>query len=459
MPPSLRPRAVQRNQEGFTLLELMVSLAAGLIVSMAVMAVATTVNRNVHQDYRASDRDMALEDAMLRLRSDVQRAAFMSTSNIQLQPTDWAMAGGAGPSLSVMNRLAGIYLNPEAGFAGATAPALLTTVNGIPKPDLLEMGGNFTSVDDFFVESFDVLTGKVVLSKDSPAIKRLFNQVLGDVQKIRILRSLFQPGRPESGTSAALYMARLHYLSTDCSYFYILDESNSGTDAITMDSGRPVLQLKVRSIIPKTSSAGRSNGCASGPSLHDTDRTLNPVQWVRWFFRKTPDPAPDAPSDAYADLVRQYVDAAGDPIVGSLEVIVPKVAVTLKVGVTANTADPPPDSTTDEVKLRYVEPGAGSAADLKKYAGRLRNLVGTTYQPSDPEAWPNRAKALTLELWTRSGGVDASKKWDLDDGGTTVNYCTEATASSKDTCKTFARVRQSRLDVTLANQARYSHQW
>ena len=82
----MRSMRRRRYNSGFTLIELMVSLIAGLAVALAVVALSTEATATFHEEARTAAAEMALRTAAERLRSDLQRAAYMSTGNIQTDP-------------------------------------------------------------------------------------------------------------------------------------------------------------------------------------------------------------------------------------------------------------------------------------------------------------------------------------------------------------------------------------
>ena len=73
---------------GFTLVELMVSLIAGLIVAMAVVAPARTATNTFYDAVRVLTTEAAVRVASERLRGDLLRAGFMTTGNIKLAGRD-----------------------------------------------------------------------------------------------------------------------------------------------------------------------------------------------------------------------------------------------------------------------------------------------------------------------------------------------------------------------------------
>jgi len=149
----LFPRAAQRRAaRGFTLIELSVALIAGLMVAMALVQTSKEATNTFHEEVRAAAAEMSLRFTLERLRTDLQRVSFMSTANIQGDTKIAKLAGVANPlsNLSVpvlgLQRLAGIQLTN--GGSAATAP-LSAQANNQLNPDSIELGGNYSSPDEF----------------------------------------------------------------------------------------------------------------------------------------------------------------------------------------------------------------------------------------------------------------------------------------------------------------------
>ena len=76
---------LKRTQaRGFTLVELMVSLVAGLIVTIAVVGLARAATTTFFEAARISTVEANVRTAAERLRQDLSRASYMSTGNIKL---------------------------------------------------------------------------------------------------------------------------------------------------------------------------------------------------------------------------------------------------------------------------------------------------------------------------------------------------------------------------------------
>ncbi len=62
-----------RRERAFTLVELLVSLTAGLLIALAVVAVARGATSTFHEEMRLASAESSLRIAMDRLRADLQR--------------------------------------------------------------------------------------------------------------------------------------------------------------------------------------------------------------------------------------------------------------------------------------------------------------------------------------------------------------------------------------------------
>src|SRR5262245_17049023 len=70
-------------RRGFTLVELLVALAIGLSVSMAAFLLAKNATRVFQNEARITSTQLAVTLGMNRIAADLQRAAFLSSPNMQ----------------------------------------------------------------------------------------------------------------------------------------------------------------------------------------------------------------------------------------------------------------------------------------------------------------------------------------------------------------------------------------
>jgi prepilin-type N-terminal cleavage/methylation domain-containing protein len=148
---------LRRKERGFTLVELMVALVAGLIVSMAMVGLSKQAMNTFHEEARNAAAEAALRTGLERLRSDLSMAGFLSTGNIVADNRTLGFGGNIptciGNSTTTasfaaapgIKRLAGIHLYE----GGATAAAnTLEKANNLA-PDMIDIGGNFTNGEDY----------------------------------------------------------------------------------------------------------------------------------------------------------------------------------------------------------------------------------------------------------------------------------------------------------------------
>jgi type II secretory pathway pseudopilin PulG len=338
--------ARRRAARGFTIIELSVALIAGLLVAMALVQTSKEATNTFHEEVRAAAAEMSLRLALERLRADLQRVAFMSTPNIQGDPMIAKLAGTTNPlgNLTVpvlgLSRLAGIQLN--IGGSAATAPLSTNANNGL-NPDSIELGGNYSTVDEFAGFMCPAPpTGAgcggltVCLEWNTPAMWRIRNT---GVNAAQTLQAYFNPtNNGVTTTGATRYMARL----TDDSghYQYLLTCGGTATTSfgatgasINLDPGSKIL------------TPGQTAGHGGVGGLDAGRIVISPVEIVHWQILQatsgsipanyhfgatgTPDP------NEYV-LTRQYVDAVTNlPDPATMEVV-SEYAVDLKFAFTVD---------------------------------------------------------------------------------------------------------------------------
>jgi prepilin-type N-terminal cleavage/methylation domain-containing protein len=175
--------ARRRGQGGFTLIELTISLVAGLIVAMAVVGVSKEATNTFHEEVRVSAAEMGLRVAMERIRLDLQRAAYMGTpallgdpnvthivnapapanlsnftgatvpynlqnlAGVNVYPQGNAPSGAIVPSTVVLDLTANTQLGLQASGSGTLPPTLPTMAT--LAPDAIDIAGNMSSSDEY----------------------------------------------------------------------------------------------------------------------------------------------------------------------------------------------------------------------------------------------------------------------------------------------------------------------
>ena len=409
------------RRRGFTLVELLVSLVAGLIVALAVVALSRDSTRTFYEEQRAASAEMSLRLAVDRLRQDIQRTSFMSSGNV-LADTFVPLSAKSADKIPTgapagLQNLAGIRLDLQGSKA---ATPLSSTAGNNFAADAIYLTGNFTTADQYTVQS---------VSSGSSCGGQSFNLAVTSAAWYRVLTSpspattLSQMFTPVAGSE---FLARISDDLGRFQYVLVCGTGVTGTQPwVEIDTTTPV------DVTPYGFVDGRLS--------------INPVQTVKWSLKKLDaatypqyaplDPGAGAP-DKY-DLVREWVDSTGN-VVGTPELIA-EYAVDLKFAFTADTGT-------------YV---AGAAAP---------NLVAYNFDATDNQTLapltltstvqPQRIRSVRVRLSTRSPMGDRGNALDAPDGYQ-MRYCTKSAGCTAGVDSTdWARMRTVTTEISLPNQAR-----
>ena len=436
-----------RRNRGFTLVELMVSLVAGLIVTIAVVGIARAATTTFYEAARMSSTEATVRSASERLRQDISRAAYMSTGNIKLARDGQSsvtlknkiavkdpMGDATGARYAGLQSLQGLHIVvggsgnfPIAG-AGTQGPNNLSTNNAL-NPDAIMLGGNFTT-DDSYAGIYSTAGGpcggsqSITLNAAGDAAVRRLLQVSAPLAN---LQAAFYPSNVD--TAARIIDAR------GCQHFAVVQGVSvvGATGIICLradDSGNPAVL------------DGGSTACGA----KDTEPvTINPVQTVRWYIgpNAAATLAPTSGTEVAGNkfnLYRDFVDAtaAQNPILGTQQ-IVAEFAVDLKFGIVA----------LDNLNAMRIfemdlENGGGSGP-IEQYT---QNAVGT----ASGGAGPQRVRSVRYRIATRTALADRDANLPGPATGFITRYCVQNASAAGGSCKSFARVRTLVSEVTLLNQ-------
>lgn len=441
-------RQARSRVRGFTLVELMVSLVAGLIVTIAVVGLARAATTTFFEAARISTVESTVRTAAERLRQDLARSAYMSTGNIKLArdgalpPASVPMAhkiavvnpsviGGPGGSrYAALNDLQGVQIirggsgNAPIPNAGTAGPNTLSANNGL-NPDALILGGNYTT-DDSYQGTFFNTPGScgvqnVALTRVADAaVHRLIRSTPVPLTSVQAAFTPV-PGRP---FSARVVDAR------GCQHYVVVCGVTANDDGAQIsfspdDGGGPaVLQ-------------GGGTNCGAKDS---EPVTISPVQRVRWYIGPNVDPALDPAAGVEVagnkfNLYREFLDAANPPVpIVAMRQIVAEYAVDLKLG------------------LSVVNALGGVEVFDMDDTGTAIGLYGQAASATLPNAeGPQRIRSVRFRLVTRTAVPDRNQNLVVLPGAPYITrYCvTNAPAA---TCKSFTRVRTIISEVALTNQ-------
>jgi prepilin-type N-terminal cleavage/methylation domain-containing protein len=303
------------SQGGFTLVELLFALVAGLIVALAVVSLSKSATQTFYEEQRAASAEMSLRLAIDRVRQDVERASFMASGNVQadtfvpLDPKQALTKTPTGAPVGLTN-LAGVKLDLEGSKAGT--PLSQSAGNSFPA-DAIWLTGNFTTTDQYAVQSVSAGTSCGGQQFNLAVTSAAWYRVATSPNPATALSQIFNPIFPTPAT----FMARV---ADDLGRFQYVLVCGSG-----MTGTQPWVEIATTTPVNLTSYG-----------FVDGRLTINPVQTVRWEIKQLPaatfpkyaplDPGAGQP-DKY-DLVREWVDS-NMSIVGDPELIA-EYAVDLK---------------------------------------------------------------------------------------------------------------------------------
>jgi prepilin-type N-terminal cleavage/methylation domain-containing protein len=473
----------RRRARGFTLVELLIALVAGLLVALAVVGLSKEATNTFHEETRVASAEMQLRTAIDRLRADLQRTAYMSTANLMTDPKLGPPPAGVA---SVQNGFTANFANPNhmslATLAGVRLDTTqngalgLSTVNGL-SPQAIELAGNFTSVESLAVGGGN--TGVAAIEDapvasnscqgqrvhinvaSSPAIWRMMGlsggttagdagvtDAGGTASYDQAFLNAFAPVNGgvgsigDASTSAGnwpAFIVRFVDNTGQAQYAALCKDENGG--AARWNNGQPYLDIDSRTPITPAASTAQGGGGASG--IGGGVGQINPVQIVRWEI--VPSTLTDplgGDSDKY-DLTRTYLDAFGTAT--SSETIA-EYAVDLKFAFTVDTTADTTGNYSGSQKTEVVN-GMESVAANQSIADFV-TVVAT--------ARPQHIRSVRVRIVTRAAIPDRTGA--LSAGtGYVYRYCTsqiDGSANCTPGTTSWARTRTLMTEVALPNQAR-----
>jgi hypothetical protein len=391
----------------------MVAITAGLFVAVASFALAKQGSRFFQQEARIANAQFSATLGFDRLRSDISRAGFLTTANVQRDPFVCGTTAGWPPGMTGLAALRIIAATPADGQDSA---------NGV-SPDQLTMSGSYASPETFPVRTVLAENAKfqVYLQVNTGAIARSDGVDAGTLAQVfragRILRILDGTGRYEFGAIESY-----------------------GLNA----AGQMVINLRALPAI-----AFRRPGTACGVEGLGVGMQANVVNWIRYEIRDVQKNPPVAYKALYAasatapgdqtrrELVRVELDYDGKEMADSLE-LVAEYAVDLKFGLTVVSGF----KTTANVDPAVTQFPIG---DPRNYE--------YTYEPSSSspvnDKAPHRVRSVRARLAVRSREADRNANVQPPSTappGTLFRYGIGVDAG-------YARVRTLVADISLPNLA------
>lgn len=417
------------GRRGFTLVELLIAMAAGLVVATAALVLARNASRFFQHEARFSATHLGAMLGMNRLTTDLQRAAFLSSPNVK---ADTRICGDkAWPE--GMKRLAGITIRKNGSYAAHAADLVQSEANGL-RPDSVIIGGAFGTNELFDVQGFRDNGGMgwtVSLQGDSFAMGRTIERAAEGGPDFP---TIFRAGR-------LLRIATPHN-SKPYVYGAISGIQQLGPRKIDVRL-EPIPALPALDVYKCGVSAGTANSYANPVS-----RVLYEIRSLKGHPQYGPLVASISPEvtgdDGRTELVRVELDAYNNEMPDTLELIA-EYAVDLKFGISTAVLD-----------------GAGQPV-VQRYAIDDPALYPIAEDIFDNGGDPELIRSVQVRLSTRTRAPDRDVGLEFTAGGQPrrlrflipgvvpgVNALTDTIPAGAP--PVFARMRTLHAEVALPNQ-------
>ena len=415
------------SERGFTLIELMVALMAGLFVAATAFTLARNASKFFRHEAGVSSAQFAAMMGMSRLQADLQRAGFLSSPNVQSDPLRCGDMADWPDGLAL---LASVAIEDGGSVTRHSTDHALSTLNGL-SPDAIVLGGSFGTTEQFSVRA--IVAGQnggidVFLQTDDGAMQRTLAAQNGgaSLPQIfaagRILRIVDDEGRQAYGVISAF-------------------------DA---DASQPRISLTTAPVVPSKASTG-----VCGYTGMSIGTLVNPVVRVRYDLRAVP--AATYPRYAGLDararhdvqgqhqgegtalrteLVRVEIDADDNEVPTSLEVL-SEYAVDLKFGLTRAVPPVPPLT----------------APTLNRFAIGNAQVYAVAAGVSGGGGTPQRIRSVQVRLSTRAASADRDQAIPPPTGGGLFRFNLGVDPDHATHQLGYARVRSLVADVSLPNQS------
>ncbi len=473
----------RRASQGFTLVELIAALTAGLIVAIGVVGLSHEATTSFNEEVRSASAESEVRTAIDRLRADLQRASFMSTPNIVRdptiarpvgQPTTTAVAQAAFPML---NHLAGVQITVGGSALGTPLSSKQLPSPGL-NPDSIIIAGNMSSTDEYLVRNISPVSGacqRVFLAVDSPAMWRILALEAGSDgggtgtsgAANAALANAFQPFGVVAGVGTKPFFVRV---ADDTGHFQYVATCPNATGGASGVAAAPWLDIDYRTPILTSQQTGGVGGVGGiGARI-----TVAPIQMVKWeivgstaadwptALETTMNPTGDV--NKY-DLIRSYVDitAPNGGIIPLSQEIVAEYAVDLKFALNVDTSASTVVNGQETVAAQTVYAFDDDVHNAV-WTPDVSTLPAITQAATASTTGPQRIRSVRVRLVTREAVTDRATNIAPSPANQTnqmflYRYCVAQNCPAAGTVpaasvgQVFARARTVTTEVTLPNQS------
>jgi prepilin-type N-terminal cleavage/methylation domain-containing protein len=397
-----------RAQRGFTLVELMVAMVAGLFVSMAVFTLAKHASAFAMRQSRVADATLQSLVGFERLKADIARAGFLSTPNVARDPTV-CRDGMDDPSYPAwLKRIQSVYIED------ASDASTESTNSGLV-PKSIVLAGSYDAMDLFVARNVTQDAAPVVfLSRNSLGMANIGYEPLTGATA---LGRVFKAGRALriADDAGGMQFAR------------ITGVTGGENPTITL-AAAPGVQFRASSLV------------RCGVRGHGND-FVNPVNFIRYDVRSLSTGHPELAKmyrggptyeGTRRELVREELDVDGTADASTLELIAEYVVdLNFSLLVAPTTTAP----------LTRIPSTA-----LPTYAGNVEGLPTGN--------GPQLIRAVHAWLSVRSQEADRASQLPYATTAPGPNLLRISVNPTDPTQPPFARVRTVQSTIPLPNQAR-----
>ncbi|MEO0321364.1 MAG: prepilin-type N-terminal cleavage/methylation domain-containing protein [Myxococcota bacterium] len=332
-----------RREAGFTLLELMTALVAGLVAVTATYLISAETSRHFNEQARVAQTQTSVRMAMEQLRRDIARAGFFGTPNTQTEQRCVNAAFNYGA------------LAYQDGAGTAALP--LAGVNNV-EADQLTLVGNYATSDGYLARPAGAANNAVIVQEGWQAFRRSFGAPEIPAGGAGFTANAYDPNFFQAVFSQD---NQLHIETTAGNHFFVAIQGSTGVNR----------QVAFAPGTPPNPDCGDLTGSTVAPLSRIRYRVLDPAADAR--FAALVNPTDAARGITNSVLIREQIQFNGaDTVVpGTERVILEYVANFSLTFVVDNRAPPfagPPN-------LVLLDDTQGAQAFLAANPERVRSVI------------------------------------------------------------------------------------
>ena len=332
-----------RRQAGFTLLELMTALVAGLIAVTATYLISAETSRHFNEQARVAQTQTSVRMAMEQLRRDISRAGFFGTGNTA---TEQRCVNAAFDYGAVAYR-DGVY----------TGNLPLAGVNNVQADELI-LVGNYATSDGYLARPAGAGNNAVIIQEGWQAFRRSFGapEIAGggpgftaNAYDPDFFQNVFAPTR------------QLHIETTAGNHFFVNIQGSNGVNR----------QVASNPGIPPNPDCGDLTGAIVAPLTRIRYSVVNPAVDAR--FASLVNPADAARGIVNSVLIREEIqfNPGNAPVINTEQIVLEFVANFSLAFVVDNRAPP----FNGAPNLILLDDTQGAEAFLAATPDRLRSVI------------------------------------------------------------------------------------